>query len=150
MAAVTICSDFGAQNEWEYLNNSLSLLLKMFGLKKSGELVQGAFRFIVTGWQTSSLPHVGSLLASFPRCEEDTAVGARGSGVWRPNLGWLPGRESLWQLGFSLAFSGSVGAPHRAVFPLNELREWRATKGFPWARAMSPGRRMLASAGTST
>ena len=34
MAAVTICSDFGAQNEWEYLNNSLSLLLKMFGLKK--------------------------------------------------------------------------------------------------------------------
>ena len=46
-------------------------------------------------WVTSSLPHVGSLQASFPRCEEDTAVGAQGPGVWWANLGWLPGRESL-------------------------------------------------------
>ena len=37
MTAITICSDFGAQNEWKYLNNSLSLLIKMFELKKSEE-----------------------------------------------------------------------------------------------------------------
>lgn len=108
----------------------------MFGLKKSAELVQKVLRFTATGWQVHCRVLPGSLLAwLFPQVQGGHGNRYTGPGVWWPNLGRLPGRDPPVTARFQPNFSAGVWqAPHKAVFPLNELREGKRTKGFPWAR----------------
>lgn len=100
----------------------------MFRLKKSGELVQRALRFTVTGWQVHGQVWAACWPGSFSRCGEGTAIGAQGLVFGGLTLGGFLEETSVWQLGFSPTFQS------RAVFPLNELRERKPTKSFPWVR----------------
>ena len=133
MATITICSDFGAQNAWKYLNNSLSLLLKCLCWRSLGSWCKGRSGSLSAGDKFTA---TGGKPAGF--CPQVCGGHSRrcpGPGVWWPNLVWLPGRESLWQLGFSLAFSGSVGSPPWSCFSTQWIEGGKSNKGLPLSKS---------------
>ena len=98
----------------------------MFGLKKSGELVQRVLRLTATGWQVHCHVLLGSLLAwLFPQVRGGHSNRYTGPGVWWPNLGRIPGRDPPVTARFQPNFSAGVWqAPHKPIKQFFHSMNW--------------------------